>query len=168
MPESPLLCALTEDILLGLLLRQQGSTGQAPTASRAGVGGQEQGDHGRRDTGKDGLDRQGSYTEVALATPIPTDTVGNNSAAAFKLHLVQHPIGGDWLLPSMCHTHLPLVGFYNSRWCLRCFAVVTTWSCGHCLTFHVLHTMRACECTRCYCPLSLHSARRSSAQHPFL
>ncbi|KAL3140229.1 hypothetical protein ABBQ38_004504 [Trebouxia sp. C0009 RCD-2024] len=72
MPESPLLCALTEDILLGLLLRQQGFLGQAPTASSAGAGGQ--GDHGRQDTGKDGLDRQGGYTEVALATPTPTDT----------------------------------------------------------------------------------------------
>lgn len=92
MPESPLLCALTEDILLGLLLRQQGFLGQAPTASSAGAGGQ--GDHGRQDTGKDGLDRQGGYTEVALATPTPTDTVGNNSAAAFKLVLIE-PIDGD-------------------------------------------------------------------------
>lgn len=98
MPESPLLCALTEDILLGLLLRQQGSLGgQAPTASSARAGGQ--GDHGRQGTGKDGLDRQGDYTEVALATPIPTDTVGNNSAAAFKLVLVD-PIDSDWHFPS--------------------------------------------------------------------
>lgn len=94
MPESPLLWALTEDILLGLLLRQQGSVGQAPTALSAGAGGQEQGGHARQDTGKDGLNRQGSYTEVALATPIPTDMVGNHNAAVVKLP--QLVLGSDW------------------------------------------------------------------------
>ena len=78
MPESTLLCALTEDIVLGLLLRQQGSTKQEPSGSHAGPPREQQGERAASlDTGRNGLDRQSSYTEVALAIPVPTDTVSN-------------------------------------------------------------------------------------------
>lgn len=80
MPESALLSALTEDLVLGLLLRQQGSTKQEPSGSHAGNPAEQQGERAASlDTGRNGLNRQGSYTEVALAIPIPTDTVSNMS-----------------------------------------------------------------------------------------
>lgn len=81
MPESPLLCALTEDILLGLLLRQQGSSRPEPSGSHAGPARQGQGEQAAslHSGSRHGLDRQGSYTEVALATPIVTDIVSNKN-----------------------------------------------------------------------------------------
>ena len=76
MPESPLLSALTEDTVLGLLLRQQGSSGQTTTNLDASNIGTTSGElMTSQHSSREGLERQGSYTEVALATPIPTDTV---------------------------------------------------------------------------------------------
>ncbi len=61
-----------EDLVLGLMLRQQGSTTQQP--SRAGA--VQQGASGQREgSDREGMTRQGSYTEVQLGTPMPTDTV---------------------------------------------------------------------------------------------
>lgn len=81
MPESPLLCALTEDIVLGLLLRQQGSSRPKPSGSQVGQArqGQREQPASLHSGSRHGLDRQGSYTEVALATPIVTDTVSNKN-----------------------------------------------------------------------------------------
>ena len=83
MPESALLSALTEDIVLWLSLHQQSSTRQQASGSHAGPPAQQQGEQAvSLDTGRSGLDRQGSYTEVALATPAPTDTVSNKIFSA--------------------------------------------------------------------------------------
>ena len=91
MPDSALLSALTEDIVLGLLLRQQGSTKQEPSSSHAGPPTQQQGERAASlDTGRDGLDRQGSYTEVALAIPVPTETVSNENLSAKGTGLASH------------------------------------------------------------------------------
>ena len=72
LPASPLLFALTEDILLGMLLRQQGSGSHKPSTMHEGAPEQLS---GAVSHDSDSLARHGSYTEVSLATPIPTDTV---------------------------------------------------------------------------------------------
>ena len=91
MPASALLSAMTEDIVLGLLLRQQGSTKQEPSGSHAGPPRQEQGERAASlSTGRNDLDRQGSYTEAALASPIPTDTVSNKSLSAQTTGIASH------------------------------------------------------------------------------
>ena len=91
MPESALLSALTEDIVLGLLLRQRGATRQEPSGSHAGPPKQEQGEWAASlDSDRNGLDRQGSYTEVALAIPVPTDTVSNKKLSANRTGITCH------------------------------------------------------------------------------
>ncbi|DBA95921.1 TPA: hypothetical protein ACH3X1_001448 [Trebouxia sp. C0004] len=72
---SPVASALTEDLLLGLLLRRQGSSRQQPLRSETGTLPQDPGSLGQHwEPVRDGLARQGSYTEVLLGTPQPAET----------------------------------------------------------------------------------------------
>lgn len=85
LPIMPLLSALTEDIVLGLLLRQQGTSRELPAALDTGA---QQQSGGAASHDSDGLDRHGSYTEVSLATPIPNDTVSAHPHGCYA--------GGPW------------------------------------------------------------------------
>lgn len=74
LPESPVKAALADDLVLGLLLRRQVSGRQQPSEAVA-MALQEGTLGASQDSGQDAMVRQSSYTEMQLATPIPTETV---------------------------------------------------------------------------------------------
>jgi len=86
---------LTEDLLLGLLLWRQGSSRQQPLRPQTGPLQRDPGSLGQHwEPVRDGLARQGSYTEVQLGTPQPTETVSITSSLLSRkmcasLHSIQ-------------------------------------------------------------------------------
>lgn len=67
--------------MLGLLLKRQGHASQEPLGAVAGSVPPGQGATGQLDeAGSAGLARQGSYTEVQLGTPMPTNQVPTTSS----------------------------------------------------------------------------------------
>ena len=75
MPASPLAHTLTEDLILGQLLKRQRNPPSRPPGGGLGLPAQQAAAGVSQEAGsRDGLARQDSYSEVQLATPIPADS----------------------------------------------------------------------------------------------